>query len=1232
MENLSLLLQKKPVGLLKILLLIVAISAPFNPLKAQNQVAKQTPKNGIWYYEYVPPDYNSNTNNYPIVFFLHGLGERGDTDVTLANVARNGPPKYVKAGYKFPFILISPQLKSKYTGWPNSYIDEVIEYCRNNLRVDQSRIYLTGLSLGGGGTWGYAQDPVLNQKLAAIAVMCGHQNNQAKACNIVNSGIPVWAFHGDADTTVPYARTVNMVKAINACIPAPNPLALITIYPGVGHNCWDNAYRTDHVLHNPNVYEWLLQYKNGGVKVSAGPDLTINLPTNSTNITGTASTETGTITSYAWTLVSGPAVTIANANTPTVSLTNLVAGIYTFRLTAGNGTETSYDDVKITVTAANIPPVANAGADVNITLPTNSLNLIGSGTDIDGTIASYAWAKVMGPTATLSGQATSTLSLSALLQGTYVFSLTVKDNSGATATDNVTVKVNPAAVNQSPTANAGGDITVNLPTNTANITGSGSDPDGTVSTYLWELVSGPTVTMSNIGSTTVSLANLVAGSYVFQLTVTDNKGATASDQVGVTVIAANQSPTANAGADITITLPTNTTNINGSGSDPDGSIATYAWTQVTGPNTATLTNASTTTVTTGGSPTALIQGTYTFRLTVTDNLGSTGFDDVKVIVNAAPVNVPPVANAGADKSIQLPSAGVTLIGTGSDSDGSVAGYNWTKVSGPTATLANQNTASLGVTNLLAGTYVFRLTVTDNQSATNSDDVTLTVQPAAINNVPVANAGSDVVITQPTNTTSVAGSGTDSDGTIATYAWTKLSGPTATISGEATSTLQLADLVAGVYVFQLAVTDDKGATDTDDVKVTVNAANVPPTANAGADIAITLPTDFTDITGSGTDVDGTVASYAWSQVSGPTTATLANETTTTLTATALSTAGTYIFRLTVTDDDGDTGTDDVKVIVNAPANQAPTASAGADKTITLPTNTANFTGSGADTDGTIASYTWTQTGGPAITLANASSQTLTVSDIIVDGSYNFTLTVTDNMGATGFDDVTLIVNPAVIKLPPTVDAGSNQSITLPLSAVNLTGTASDPDGSIVTYLWTLQSGPAATMTNANTTTLSLSNLVEGSYTFKLTVTDNDGLTATDQVSVNVLPAAVNQPPTSNAGTDVVLTLPVDNTTLFGSGSDPDGTVITYAWAQLSGPNTATITNNTTASPAVSGLVQGAYIVQLTVSDNLGATATDNVTITVNSIAANQVPVANAGADKKNHVTNKFFDIERIWQRC
>jgi gliding motility-associated-like protein len=1213
MKNILALLQKKPVSLFRILLAVVAIFAAINVSNAQNQVAKKTPKNGIWYYEYLPPDYNSNTNNYPIVFFLHGLGERGDTEATLVTVTKNGPPKHVKAGFKFPFILISPQLKSKYTGWPASYMDEVIEYCRNNLRVDQSRIYLTGLSLGGGGTWGYAQDPILNQKLAAIAPICGHQNNASKACNIVNSGIPVWGFHGDADGTVNYNKTVLMVKALNACVPAPNPLALITIYPGVGHNSWDNAYRTDNSLHTPNLYQWLLQFKNGGIKVNAGPDITLNLPTSSTNITGTASADSGPITTYSWTKVSGPAATITNPNSPTVSLTGLVAGVYTFKLTASNVVESSSDDVKITVAATNQVPVANAGSDISITLPTNAVNLNGSGSDTDGSITSYAWAKVSGPTGeTLVGATTATLSLSNLVAGTYVYALTVKDNNvpAASATDNVTVVVKPAAVNQLPSANAGADKTVNLPTSTANLTGSGSDPDGTIVSYTWVKFSGPAATLTNATSTTVSLSGLVAGNYVFQLTVKDDKGASATDQVAVSVNAANQSPTANAGSGIVITLPTTTTNISGSGTDPEGSVLTYAWTQVDGPTTATLQNATSPTVTV--KDLVNTSEVYIFRVTVTDDKGATGFADVTVTVNNAPVNVPPVANAGSDESITLPINSINLVGSGTDGDGTVTGYNWAKLSGPSATNpSDQNLASVTYTDLLAGTYVFRLTVTDNQTATHTDDITIVVQPEVVNQSPVADAGTNVVMTLPTNSATLTGSGTDIDGTVATYAWVNLSALPATISGQATSTLEISDLVPGIYTFQLTIKDDKGATDTDEVTVSVNAANVPPTANAGSDITITSPADATMINGTGNDTDGTIASYSWAQVTAlPSTATLAGENTNTLSVSAL-VVGTYTFRLTVTDDDGDIGTDDVKVIVNAPANQSPTANAGSDKIITLPTNNANFTGSGIDPDGTIASYSWVQIGAPVAILTNNLSPTLSV-EVPGDGIYTFRLTVTDNGGAEDFDDVILTVNTAANQAP-TANAGTNQSITLPVNALTLTGSGSDPDGSI-TYLWSLVSGPTVTLTNETSPSVSLSDMIEGNYTFQLTVTDDGLLTATDQVSVTVLPAAVNQPPTSDAGVDQALTLPTNSITLFGVGSDPDGSVVTYLWSKISGPVTGTMGAVDQATLALSDLVQGIYIFRLEVKDNTGATATDDVTITVKALATNKTPVANAGPDQ------------------
>jgi Secretion system C-terminal sorting domain/Bacterial Ig domain/Right handed beta helix region len=202
----------------------------------------------------------------------------------------------------------------------------------------------------------------------------------------------------------------------------------------------------------------------------------------------------------------------------------------------------------------------------------------------------------------------------------------------------------------------------------------------------------------------------------------------------------NQSPTANAGADQTITLPTSSVTLSGSGTDADGTIASYTWTRISGPNTPTIVSPSSAST----NVTGLIAGTYVFRLTVTDNLGATGFDDITVIVNT-----PPTANAGADQTITLPTSSVTLSGSGSDPDGTIASYAWTRISGPnTPTIVSPSSASTNVTGLIAGTYVFRLTVTDNRGATGFDEVTVTVNATS---VPLT-----VSITSPANNAILSG--------------------------------------------------------------------------------------------------------------------------------------------------------------------------------------------------------------------------------------------------------------------------------------------------------------------------------------------------------------------------------------------------------------------------------------------------------------------------------------------
>ena len=223
----------------------------------------------------------------------------------------------------------------------------------------------------------------------------------------------------------------------------------------------------------------------------------------------------------------------------------------------------------------------------------------------------------------------------------------------------------------------------------------------------------------------------------------------------------NISPTANAGNDQTITLPTNSVNFTGSGIDPDGTISTYLWTKTSGPTSATITNATSAST----SVTGLIQGVYVFELKVTDNYGTSNLDILQVFVNAAVVNNPPTANAGADKSVLLPTSTTTLTGSGTDVGGTISSYLWTKISGPTGgTIATATTVTTSISGLTAGMYQFELKVTDNAAATGKDTMKVTVS-TTINQVPTANAGADKIITLPTSTVSLTGTGTDTDGTI-----------------------------------------------------------------------------------------------------------------------------------------------------------------------------------------------------------------------------------------------------------------------------------------------------------------------------------------------------------------------------------------------------------------------------------------------------------------------------------
>ncbi len=196
------------------------------------------------YVKYLPKDYDS-TKKYPLVFFLHGAGERGD-DLDVA--CRHGFMKHVREdGKEYPFIFIAPQCPfEKYWGCYTESLLAFLGYICAELPIDKDKIYLTGLSMGGTGTWMLAMADA--ERFAAIAPVCGS--------GIVwypwpLKDVPVYMYHGDCDDVVPLQESIAMLTAIHRC----GGKAQLEICYGVGHNAWDIAYDGDKLV------TWLLSHK-----------------------------------------------------------------------------------------------------------------------------------------------------------------------------------------------------------------------------------------------------------------------------------------------------------------------------------------------------------------------------------------------------------------------------------------------------------------------------------------------------------------------------------------------------------------------------------------------------------------------------------------------------------------------------------------------------------------------------------------------------------------------------------------------------------------------------------------------------------------------------------------------------------------------------------------------------------------------------------------------------------
>jgi len=191
----------------------------------------------------LPKDYGKEAGKkWPVILFLHG---RGESNGPLSIVAKWGPPRFAARGDDFPYIVISPQCPRE-TDWKDpeqqAGVLAVLDDTLAKYDCDPARIYLTGLSMGGYGSWSLAAKHP--KRFAAVAPICGGGNPE-DAGKLAE--VPIWAFHGDQDKAVPFERSVQMVEAIKK---AGGQKIRFTSLEEVGHNCWSAAYAT------PELYQW----------------------------------------------------------------------------------------------------------------------------------------------------------------------------------------------------------------------------------------------------------------------------------------------------------------------------------------------------------------------------------------------------------------------------------------------------------------------------------------------------------------------------------------------------------------------------------------------------------------------------------------------------------------------------------------------------------------------------------------------------------------------------------------------------------------------------------------------------------------------------------------------------------------------------------------------------------------------------------------------------------------
>ena len=836
--------------------------------------------------------------------------------------------------------------------------------------------------------------------------------------------------------------------------------------------------------------------------------------------------------------------------------------------------------------------------------------------------------------------------IDAPVTGTYQLDISHKNTLSVPQNYSVVIST-PQGSNQPPSVDAGVDMTVILPGN-ANLAGLTSDdglPIGQL-TSVWSVVSGPgQVTFADANAPATQATFAAPGVYVLRLTA-DDTDLSASDEVTITVEAsggANQPPLVDAGADFAVTLPA-AGNLGGIAVDdglPAG-VLTTTWSVTGGPGSVTFGNADALDT----SVSFAAAGLYTLRLTGDDS-ALTAFDEVVVSVAQAPQNQAPQVSAGNAQTITLPD-GALLVGTATDDglpDDNLT-TTWSLQDGPgSVTFADAGALTTTASFSIDGSYTLRLTADDGELS-SFDDMLVTVEAAtritdnlvalyafdqaggnsvldisgvvpaldltisdALNTVRTAEGGlflSDSTRIENTTDGNKFFTAPQNSNAITIEAWILAAQPQGGPARIVTlSTSPFArNFTLGQDNDRIEVrlrTSTNGDNGTNTRLFSSPGSVIPDellhvvfTRDAAGSARLYLDGAEIDAANIGGDFSNWDAAYNFG---------LGNEFSTNSDDDTRDWLGEY--RLVAIYDQALSST---QVLTNfsagdgamPPTNQPPTVDAGADLSVTLPA--AVTLNASIDDDGLPAGVTlnqvWSVSSGPgAVTFGDANAANTTAS-FATDGIYVLRISADDSEFVT-FDELTITVNPAPPNQPPGVDAGPDQSITLPNNAM-LSGNVFDdglPVGNVTTN-WSLISGPGGvSFADPSAISTSASFDTAGEYTLRLTADDGD-LTGFDELLISVGAPPPNQAPSVDAGPDQSVNLP-NGVTLNGMVTDdglPLGASLTVAWTQLSGPGSTTFANPGAAITSATFSQAGTYTLRLSADDE-ALTGSDDVEITV-----------------------------------